>query len=311
MGSVAARCCPDCGYDLTGAPLPRCAECGREFTEQEWAGPLVFARTPAWERRGRLGWLGRFVRTFLAATFRPGRFLRGVDGEGGTVRVVGYVVLLPAVAWVLAWGFFWLTGLGLHLYAPRGRMAGLFWRRAGEMSSLEGLWAALRDSFLQCAGFVAAGVLVWLPLLIVLDLVCWRQRRVFRLVAKPLLYTLSWWAWAVALAARAANETLCQALDNDWVWGSRGGSSQHGFWPWICWLAALLATAQFAVLVWFVTRGSAWLARETAGTRRALLILLTCGWLVALYLLLLDRHTLLRFELQFFLPQLQEWRIDR
>lgn len=304
MGSIAARYCPECGYDLMGAPLPRCAECGREFTADEWAGPLVFARTPAWERRGRLGWLRRFAGTFVAVTFRPVRFLRGVDGERGTVRVVAYAALLPIAAWVLAWACFWLMGLGLHLYAPKGRMAELFWYRVRNFSTAEGLWGALRDSFLLCVAFILTGVLVWLPLLIVLDFACWRRRRVFRLVAKPLLYTLTWWACAVAPAALAMNEVVCQAVDNDWVWGFTGGASADGFWPWICWLAALLATLQFGALVWLVVRGSAWLEREPALRTRATLILLTCGWLAAMYLLLLDRLLLLRFELMFFRPQL-------
>lgn len=49
------------------------------------------------------------------------------------------------------------------------------------------------------------------------------------------------------------------------------------------------------------------LAGESSKGRRIVTVILTAGWLLALYLLLLDRHVQLRFALQFVIERLYEY----
>lgn len=305
MAALAARC-PICRYHLTGLAEPRCPECGEAFTPEEWTRRETLIVAPALERLGHTSLIYALPAAFLAPVFTPSRFLRGLRHDAHWGRAVLFfaleLALAPVLAMVVAIATAEIVRLAAlefpsSLYLEPYLVSKLTLSELGRSS----LWTAART----CA-FLLTGVLVWTPTLVALDLLLWRNRRAFRLLAKAFLYTTVWWFWPIVLMATAGNRLLVQ-IDNDWMWGFLGGWSKAGAWPWICWLAALVTSVQFVGLLFFVRSRRCALAGESSKGRRIVTVILTAGWLLALYLLLLDWHVQLRFALQFVIERLYEY----
>lgn len=295
-----APCCPLCGYNLTGLTEPRCPECGGRLTELEWeqlrTHGVALARPPHWERRDApLLW--RLPATLFNVTFRPGRFLRGLRGDGGVLRAVWFCILLVLLAPLVTILLCAALGYLGQILPFETLREGPFPHFLLHKKPLVGLGRWYLHVGAQTTAFIGAGLFVWLPTLIALDLRQWRSRPAFRVVAKGLLYTAGWCLWMSVIAAGPANGLLFR-LGEAWVWGMHGWSKTGG-WPWVCWVAATLTTTQFAAVTWVIRGPQSAFALENPSTRRRMGLLLTAGWLLGLYLLLFDRHVHLRFHLQF------------
>ncbi len=275
------------------------------FSPQEWGDSALLGRMPAWERAGYVNSLCAFPATFIAFVLRPRRFLRRLRCEEGLLGVVLFAALLVPASISL--------GVGLSYAAD---LAGRWW--AGPLgihypSWQIHVWPDTWGDFLHhhvqrvihIVALHAAIGLAWLPTLAALDLLLWRQRREFRLIAKALLYTFVWVALTAAPCAAVINAVLGQ-FDLEWQWSAGGRPHlSDGIVPWICWVAASLMTVQAIVLMSYVT-GSAYAIRSSGGrlVKRAS-IAVALGWAAGMYLFLFDRHLHLRFHLMFLADELQ------
>ena len=305
----ASPVCPTCRYNLTGAVQPRCPECGRRFSDEEWNDPALLIPMPAWERGGHVNVLWAFIATVCSITFRPRRFLRLLRSDVGLRRVVVFVVLLlPATCVVI---------IGVSVadaqfgYSARDWMPNSPPRWKGAQYGFSRKWAHVTVNCvslaIRCSAFLATGLALWLPTLVTLDLMFWRNCAPFRLLAKAVLYTTAWWCVAGVFASTIVSNVMGR-IDMEWAWGPGGRRMiSDGVLPWVCWLAAALISIQCAVLLRYVRSprcGFLSRARGAVARTRAVLFL---GWLLAIYLLLLDRHVHLRFHLQFVAEQLWRW----
>jgi hypothetical protein len=299
--------CPRCNYNLTGLSEPRCPECGRTFTAAEWANPALLVREPALERPGTR-WLLGVLATLCAFPLRPRRFLRGLVRGEGIYRVVAFAVVLVPLAVLAAIAVCIAAAHLAAVYWQPIRLGPLetwVWGHAEKYRVVQGVVAPV----LRCGALIGTSVAVWLPALIVLDLLYWRRRREFRLLAKALLYPLAVWFWASVLACTLGNWVAWRA-DINAVWGTLGGGYVYGNWPWVCWLAALLTTAQLAAALYVLYSPRCVFVRDPALVRsRWTGAVLVCGWLLALYLLLIDRFVHLRFHLLFVIERFR-WLFD-
>ena len=300
--------CPTCRYNLTGAVQPRCPECGRRFSDEEWNDPALLIPMPAWERGGHVNVLWAFIATVCSITFRPRRFLRLLRSDVGLLRVVVFVMLLLPATWVVTVGVsFAAAKLG---YFARDWMPNYaYWN--GHLFGFNDKWSYAAYNCVRlaihCAAFLATGLALWLPTLVTLDLMFWRDRAPFRLLAEAVLYTTAWWCVAVVFASTIGRAVMEQ-VDMEWAWGT-GGRHQisDGVLPWICWLAAALVSIQYAVLLRYVRSPRCGFLSRAGGAVTRTRAVLFLGWLLAIYLLLLDRHVHLRFHLQFADEQLWRW----
>jgi hypothetical protein len=87
--------CEYCGYNLSYTPVEsRCPECG-EPAVQSIGGP----RQPTpWEQQRGVRRVGAYVRSLIAAVFRPSRFFRAMPGWSGTGTARTVAVLHIALA---------------------------------------------------------------------------------------------------------------------------------------------------------------------------------------------------------------------
>lgn len=304
----ASPVCPTCRYNLTGAVQPRCPECGRRFSDEEWNDPALLTPMPAWERGRYVNVLWTFVATVCSITFRPCRFLRRLRSDAGLLRVVVFVMLLLPVTWIVAVGVsFAAAKLG---YFARDWIPS-YARWNGYLFGSNDKWVYVARNCvrlaIQCGAFLAAGLVLWLPTLVALDLMFWRNRAPFRLLAKAVLYTTAWWCVAVVFASTIVRAVMGQ-IDMELAWGTVGRYfPSDGVLPWICWLAALLVSIQYAVLFRYVRSPRCGFVSRAGGAVTRTRAVLFLGWLLAIYLLLLDRHVHLRFHLQFADEELRRW----
>jgi len=307
--------CPICQYDLSSLSEPRCPECGYGLSEAEWQDRSLLVLRPAWERRKRIGRTRAFILTVLGATFRPRRFLRRLrsDREPGHA-ILFFLVSIPA-AWLLALLLF--LAWKWHLYKS--------------VQALPDLATLVVATFIRASSLMLTAIILWIPTLLVLDLVLWKNRIAFRLVGKAIVYTLSWWFLAATIMSDAGNYLIVDsALRSRWIdyvrewvfgggrptdqwgyagwtWGAtcgqdvfnQGGAPSEYYWPWICWLSAVLFSIQAVYLAYFVLSSSCALGSLTRKQVYAVLTTLLGGWLFAVYMLIFDRHFMLRFHLQF------------
>jgi len=77
--------CPRCGYDLSGAPGPRCPECGKNVREILRVADTTPWRLPESRRRAAVRWV---LRKFGAAAL-----------VGGSVAVLAWSYLTLTGAW--------------------------------------------------------------------------------------------------------------------------------------------------------------------------------------------------------------------
>lgn len=303
MSTQSARC-PICRYDLTGLIEPRCPECGEAFTPTEWVRRETLVPAPALERLVHLSLPYALWAMFIVPIVRPWRFLRGIRHDRGWLRPVAFFPLQLALAGVLATLITIGTAEILRLVADSKTSVLLdaftLSRHPWTKLLTASFWIVFRTTV-----FLLTSLIVWLPTLVILHLTLWHSRRAFRTIGKALMYTMVWWFWPIVIMAGAVSRYLVR-IDNDWMWGFRGGWSNEGAWPWVCWLAAALTTAQFVALRAFVRSPQCVLAEEPARTRRTITTVLTVGWLVAMYLLLIDRHVLRRFYLHFAVERLAD-----
>jgi RNA polymerase subunit RPABC4/transcription elongation factor Spt4 len=303
----ARRVCPTCKYDLRGLPSPRCPECGRRFSTEEWADSTLLTPMPAWERLDRVNVLYALPATILAMLVRPRRFLRLLRVDEGVLRTVVFFVLLIPTAWVIAAVISVAAARGGYYFKDFFNYAS--WK--GYLWGFDGKWGRVATDGLRvaihCTAFLCATLALWLPALVVLDLVFWRDRLAFRLFAKAVLYCMVWACVVAALAATLGRAVMGQ-FDPEWTWNPvLRYSLSEGIMPWICWVALAVVTAQCVMLLWFVQ--SPRCAFRPAGHRAARLTCIVIGitWMLAAYLLLLDRHVHLRFHLQFVGEELWSW----
>lgn len=177
---------------------------------------------------------------------------------------------------------------------------------------------------IRTTALLLSGLAVWLPTLVALDMALWRRRAEFHRLARGILYSMAWWFWAAVFFGGIGNwmigyvwhrsmlrSLISQGVESGWLpdftlsnmdWGSvpwRGGFS--GYWPqqtvpWIAWIAAVIATLQFVTLFRLAKRPAGGSDATTSLWRHPRRIII-CGWLIAAYLLLFDRHVQLRFHL--------------
>jgi len=292
--------CPTCRYDLTGLRDPRCPECGRQFSYEEWNDASLLVPMPAWERAGRVNAILAFPATFVFATFRPREFARRLRRDEGLLRVVLFGVLLIPTAWLLA-VLLSIAAATLGVLIRDWLPNHAWWE--GHLIGFEPTWKwrlyVSSRVAIHCTSFLAASLLVWLPALVALDLFFWRNRRPFRLLSKVLLYSMVWSCWVAAVAATIGRAVMEQ-FNMEWAWGPAGRDwISEGIMPWICWVAATLATVQCVWLLRFVR--SKRCAFRACGPQAVGVVsrVLLASWLFAMYLLLLDRHLLVRFYLLF------------
>ena len=246
---------------------------------------------PAWERLDRVNVLYAFPATILTMLVRPRRFLRLLRVDEGVLRAVVFFVLLIPTAWILA---------AVISVAWEGELWGD--DRKWKSVATDGVRAAI-----HCTAFLCATLALWLPALVALDLLFWRNRPAFRLFAKALLYCMVWTCAVAAFAATLGRAVMGQ-FDPEWMWDPvLRYTLGEGVMPWVCWVALAVVTVQCAMLLWFVQSPRCAYRLTSPRAVRLAPIVIGATWLLATYLLLLDRHVHLRFHLQFINEELWNW----
>ena len=292
--------CPKCRYDLHNLAVPRCPECGREFSAEEWANKNSLTPPPAWERRPYVGATYAFFATIAGALFRPRRFLRGLRAGDGMSGVIALFLLLIPTMWLTAFvisvaaagvGYFFQEHFDNYAY-----WLGHLWAFDGKIKFV---WLNAMRVMVHVTAFLATILACWLPALVMLDLVFWRRRQSFRLFAKSLLYSMSW-AGVVAAVAATLGRAVVEQFNTEWAWGpSFRNIDSVGVLPWICWTALAVIAIQCVSLFNCTCSPHCAFRLEPSWTRRAIRIIICATWLLSIYLLLFDRHIHLRFHLLF------------
>lgn len=326
MDVASLPCCPRCDHILVGITQPRCPECGTPIAPADFADLGRLVPGPPWERRRYIGRFRAFWATALLFLFRPRRALSRLQGAARTQEAVSYWLWTFPAAWVSA----------LLLYAPIFLSRNWKWLR----------WEIMVDEVLaagiRCCALILAGMFVWLPMLVLLDAALWRNRRLFHVLARGAVYSMSWWFWAAVLFAGAGNwlvdtqlnkllwmlpdeympdpEWLHRLRSYGWTWGNaplRGGLAggvPAQYVPWICWVGTLLVTLQAIATGALTRKASRQHCQDPLRANRRSMPYLCFGWLLAVYLLLVDRHVQLRFHLQFPVEQLHSpmvWLVEQ
>lgn len=325
MDVASLPCCPRCDHILMGITQPRCPECGTPIAPADFADLGRLVPGPPWERRRYLGRFRAFWATALLFLFQPRRALSRLQGAARTQEAVSYWLWMFPAAWVSA----------LLLYAPIFLSRNWKWLR----------WEIMVDEVLaagiRCCALILAGMFVWLPMLVLLDAALWRNRRLFHVLARGAVYSMSCWFCAAVVFAGAGNWlvdfSVHKGLDYvhavfmpdsqwlhrlrycGWTWGNapiRGffGFAPGQYVPWICWIGTLLVTLQAIAMGALTRKASRQYSQDPLRANRRFMSYLCFGWLLAVYLLLVDRHVQLRFHLQFPVEQLHspmDWLVEQ
>lgn len=280
MPADAVPRCPECTYVLTGLTVPRCPECGLEFPARLLSDPALAVPRPAWERWPRVSLLWAFWDTLVQVTFRPRTFFASIQQPDCLRRSVYWALCIIAAIYLLVVGYAFASM----------RM----WNLGGVSSGIPPfqIWRLL--VFIGTAALFPGVLLLLLPnvtMLLIADLLFWRDRERFRIFFKGVMYTTTVYLW-LAVSVGAVR-TLLQALGpatRDWLWY---GSMD---WPWASWLTAGAVTWQYAI-VYHAVLGPryAMLLTPRPGHKAILALLVIAGWLTATYLTLLDNYVGLRF----------------
>jgi hypothetical protein len=272
--------CPDCTYLLTALTEARCPECGLRFDARLLSEPSLALPRPTWERRPRVSFPSAIWRTIVDVTFRPRRFFAGIQQPDRLRRAVYWPALMVLVAYVMGVTYLFTTHRITGFASPTMGMSGLaYWRTALAGGAVTLFW-----SF----------VLVFFPLgvlLLVADLLLWRDRARYRLFFRGAMYSLAVYLWLVLVACVVG--TILKLAGHI---AGRPPFVPGDTWCWTNWLLASVMTWQYALIYYAV------LDRRFAGLMparpkcKAILTLLVLGaWLGGMYLTLLDRHIGLRF----------------
>lgn len=311
----AMPACPRCGYVLVSISSPRCPECGIAISAADFADRSRLIPALPWEKRAYIGRVGAFFATAFAFLIRPRRTLALIrPGETVHAAIAYWCWLIPA-AWMMA----------VVLFAPVYVYD--HWKWLNRVEAVDVFFIV----GVRCAALILTAVLLWLPALVALDFVLWRQRRAFHAISRFVMYTATWWFWAAvffsglgdwAIRFAVVSTPLREWLDRlnvsrlspylGWCWGQPplhgglGGGLPAQWVPWICWVASALFTLQAVAVGRFVQRAK--LDENSGGSlsRRLAVPVLALGWLIAVHLLVWDRHIQLRFHLQFAINEI-EW----
>jgi len=269
--------CPDCTYPLTGLTTPRCPECGLQFDPRLLTDPDLARPRPAWERRPHIGLFYGAWRTVIDVSFRPGSFFGSIQQPDRLRRAITwpiYVITVPYLV-VLTYALVVnrLSGFGPSTWGTTWLQYG------GEMMGMTGVH------------ILTALTLIALPLLVMLlvaDLLLWRDRVRYRLLFKGVFYSLTVHVWlAVGICGIGAVLT---------VWSRLGGQSLELTWPWTNWMIAAAITWQYLLLYYgLLGRRFAALLSPRPACNAVLSLLVIATWLSGIYLTLFDYFLGLRF----------------
>lgn len=280
MPDEAVPRCPDCTYVLTGLTVPRCPECGLEFHPRLLTEPALARPRPAWERRPRVSRLRAARDTLINVTFRPSSFFASIQQPNRLRRSIYWVGLILALIYLVVVAYIFI-----------------FTRLLPFMSGFGGpppfqRWGV---TLLVSATPVVAGVLlVLVPLvtmLLLADLLLWRDRGRFRLFFKASMYSMTVYLWlALAICTiRTGLETCGTVVEIPFL-------VVEQLWSWADWFMAGAMTWQYT-LIYYAVLGSrfATLLPPRPGRKAVSALLVIAAWFGSIYLTLLDNYVGLRF----------------